>query len=295
MLSNETMGVLALAILWVNTLLVAGAAWLELRDLAARRAGMKPLAIGATGLGLFEACVTRGDGPGGAIAVQRTEQVGRNANEGGSGRGILFADRSYASEIPGGEVETTDGRRVVVRAETDRAEVWPSPEAVRESASCPGPERFDEAYELARKARGFTRTVTVSLRPGDRVWIAGELAHDPEQGLVVRPGPRGLLVSAIDPRALCARRIALVVVAILGLLGVAAGFTAIALVPPAFGTVSKIGAGLCLAYFLLVQPAGTALRDAVRPPSRAILRGAWRSESAGPLGTSARPRAEAAG
>ena len=49
-----------------------------------------------------------------------------------------------------------------------------------------------------------------------------------------------------------------------------------ALWPPVFGLVSTLGGALCLAFFLIVQPAGTALRDAVRVPSRAIVRGQWK-------------------
>jgi hypothetical protein len=66
-----------------------------------------------------------------------------------------------------------------------------------------------------------------------------------------------------------------------GVLAVAGACTAVALTPPAFGTISKIGAALCLAFFLLVQPAGTAVREAVRAPSRALLRGRWSRRSLG--------------
>ncbi|HZO12649.1 MAG TPA: hypothetical protein VFB62_05315, partial [Polyangiaceae bacterium] len=51
--------------------------------------------------------------------------------------------------------------------------------------------------------------------------------------------------------------------------------TYLALYPPIFGTVSIVGGALGLVFFLLVQPAGTAIRDAVRVPSVAQLRGSW--------------------
>ena len=52
--------------------------------------------------------------------------------------------------------------------------------------------------------------------------------------------------------------------------------------PPVFGLVSTIGAALGLAFFLLVQPAGTALRDAVKLPSAPITRGTWKSAASNP-------------
>ncbi|MDP2316889.1 MAG: hypothetical protein Q8P41_28615 [Pseudomonadota bacterium] len=44
----------------------------------------------------------------------------------------------------------------------------------------------------------------------------------------------------------------------------AAACTALALTAPVFGTVSTVGGVACLAFFLLVQPLGTALRDYAR-------------------------------
>jgi hypothetical protein len=57
--------------------------------------------------------------------------------------------------------------------------------------------------------------------------------------------------------------------------------------------VSTLGGAACLGFFLIVQPAGTALRDAVRLPSRAWLRGRW-MRSAPVQEPSAPPTAERA-
>ncbi|MEZ4312522.1 MAG: hypothetical protein R3F14_31220 [Polyangiaceae bacterium] len=69
---------------------------------------------------------------------------------------------------------------------------------------------------------------------------------------------------------------------VLAELAFAGGVTALALWPPRFdGWVSLLGGVLGLGYFLAVQPVGTAVRDALRPPSTAFVRGVW-IESASP-------------
>jgi len=46
-------------------------------------------------------------------------------------------------------------------------------------------------------------------------------------------------------------------------------------VPPVFGTVSTVGGALALAFFLLVQPAAVAARNAARTPDRQPVGGIW--------------------
>jgi hypothetical protein len=55
----------------------------------------------------------------------------------------------------------------------------------------------------------------------------------------------------------------------------AAACTVAILWPPLFGWISGLGAAAALGLFLGVQPVGVALRDAVRTPDRAYLRGRW--------------------
>ncbi|XXT24838.1 hypothetical protein WME94_25220 [Sorangium sp. So ce429] len=86
---------------------------------------------------------------------------------------------------------------------------------------------------------------------------------------------RPALVSSVDPRAFCRSRIALLALGVAGILGALVGCSALALSRPRFGPASTAGAALCLAFFLLVQPLGTALRDAARTPSAAPARGRW--------------------
>ncbi len=292
MLSREVMGILALAILWVNTLLVIGAALQELAAIARRRRRYAPLGDRRAGVGLVEGRVGRGDGPGGALARHLVDQVGRYAADDDDARAIAFTDRSYEGEVLGGSVQV--GEETIAIEAVERAapavpgragtvEIWPRAEAVRAAAACPSSARFSEAYGDARKARGFARTVATPIEEGEPVWIFGELV-DGAGSRSIRPAPgappdtAALLVASIDPRAVCSRAMALLAAGCIGVLAAAAICTALALWSPPFGLVSTIGGALGLAYFLLVQPAGTALRDAVRPPSRAELRGHWKAD-----------------
>lgn len=293
MLSREVMGLLALAILWVNTLLIAAAAALDLKDLLARRRSLRRAdarSVGADrGGGIIEGRVARGDGPEGALASQRVEQIGRSAASAKANPGILFGDRSFEGEIFGGaiavEVEPGTTEEIEI-APARSAEVWVSEGALRTSGACPSRARFDEAYEDAKKARGFTRTIVAPILAGERVWISASLArrrgHEPSAQATdatdADRSPRPL-VSTLDARAVCARKIALSVASIAAILALCAALSAVALYPPRFGFVSTIGGALCFLFFLLVQPAGTALRDAVRLPHQAFLRGRWRRES----------------
>jgi hypothetical protein len=260
------MGALALSILWVNTLLIVAAALKQAAAIAARLRRMGPRA--GSGASLLEARVVRGHGRGGAIAEHRIEQVGR-AGADGAGEAIVFADRSYGGEILGGVV-TADGREIAVEPSVE-VEVWLSRAEVLEAAACPSGAAFDEAFALARKARGFARTIEARVGAGARVWLLGAVERDASGASRMAPA----LLSSVDPRAACRSRLALLVAFAAGALGALAGCTALALAQPRFGTASTVGAALCLGYFLLIQPLGTAVRDAVRLPSAAIVRGRW--------------------
>jgi hypothetical protein len=274
MLSREVMGLLALAILWVNTLLVVGAGGQELVRLVRRLRRMRPLV--STGEGLLQGRVVAG-GTDGVLAVHRVEQVGRYAADDADRRAIAFSDRSYVSQVLGGVVETEAGAvRVAEIGASASVEVWPARAVQRRAAACASSVDFDRAYADARKARGFTRTLESALSRDDRVFLFGALRRDDGGDLHLSPAADGsLLVSAIDPRAFCRGKAALVMAFLFGALVAAAVCTVLALQAPLFGTVSTLGAALGLAYFLLIQPAGTALRDAVRVPSAAIVRGNW--------------------
>ncbi len=246
MLSRELMGLLALAILWVNTLLVAGAAFGRWRELRRRLGAMARD-------GVVEGTVA-GDAP---LAWHEIEQVGRKASDDADRQAILFHDRRFTSVVVGGRVATADGD-VGIAAEHERAEVWIAAEAHARAAACASDAEFDAAYLKSQKPRGFERIVRCEVGPGDRVWI-----HAP------------CLVATFDPRPWCRRSTRLLLGFVAAVLLGAGAVTALALHPPLFGTVSTVGGALGLAYFLLVQPAGTAARDAVRVPCEAYLRGSW--------------------
>ena len=273
MLSNEVMGVLALAILWVTTLLIAAAAAREIVALNAWRRRLV-LLVGDSGTGLVRARVTRGAGPGGALAVHRIEQLGRAETHDDAGRRvILFSDRSTSSEVFGGTA-ARDGSGVEITLDGGGgAEVWVSASELHASAACPSDEVFDAAFAEAKKARGHARAV--EGKAAGEVFLFGQLRAKGNALALAPAKPGGLLIATFDPRPWIDRKIALVALFILGDLAIAAASSAVALWPPRFGLVSTLGGAACLGFFLIIQPAGTALRDAVRLPSRASLRGRW--------------------
>lgn len=269
MLTLPVMGALALAILWINTLLVVGAAWQErtaLRRLAQRFRAITTGDAGSGRAGVLSGRVIEHS----AIAIHEIEQVGRLADS--RAPQILWHDRAYRSRVDGGRIES-DGASIRV-APAPAGVVWPDPKRLGERAAEASAEAFDEHAKGAKKARGSTRVVTTPIDADQSVWVYGRLV-DGEEGLTIEPDAGELWVSQVDPRAWCRSKASLVTTFIVGAVVLAAACTAVALVPPAFGTISKVGGALCLAYFLLIQPAGVSLREAVRTPDRAIVRGAW--------------------
>jgi hypothetical protein len=251
MLSREVMGVLALAILWVNTLLIAAAAWKARSALLSMRSSWTRVVHGK---------VTRGDGPDGTLATFEVKQLGRLAS--GPAGAILFHDKAYAGSLSGGCVALDDGTEAIL-SPSENAEVWVDDPSFREFASPPSEAAFDAALVDARKARGFSRAVRAPIGAGQELFVA--MGKDGEPSVV----------STLDPDAWTGKRTSLALVFIATEIMVAAACTALVLHRPLFGTLSTVGGAASLAFFLLVQPLGTWLRDTLRPPSRAQRRGTW--------------------
>jgi hypothetical protein len=245
MLSREAMGALALAILWVNTLLIAAAALKRAAELAN---------LGRSFGAVKRSKVVRGDGPSGAIAAFELDQVGRLGA--GENAPILFHDRSHAGRLFGGRVAIETGEEIDL-APADDAEVWIDASAMASAKSLASEAAFDAACVDARKARGFSRSLRAPIVAGANVFV----------------GTR--LVSMLDPRSWIAKRVALAYAFVVAEIAVAAACTAAALQEPHFGPVSTAGAAAAFVFFLLVQPAGTLVRDALRPPSRAARHDTW--------------------
>ncbi|WP_438030076.1 hypothetical protein [Sorangium sp. So ce233] len=99
---------------------------------------------------------------------------------------------------------------------------------VRAASACPSEARFDEAYQHARRPRGFSRTVEAMICAGAPVWLLGAVERDTDgTGGVARMRPP--LVSSVDPRALCRSKIALLGLGAAGILGTLIGCSALAL------------------------------------------------------------------
>lgn len=260
MLTRETMGCLALLILWVNALLIAADVARQTLALLRRRASL----AGSWARGR----VIQGAGPGGALAARHVDQVGRAAGA----SSILFHERAARSEVFGGTI-ALDGAGDLTLLAGAEVEVWLDPRSVASAVACPSAEVFDEVHATAARAKGFERTVTASIGTGDQVFVSsarGQVGGHPQA-----PGLPVALVAAMDPRALLARRAALGACFLAGELLAAAACTALALRPPLFGPVSTAGGVLGLLFFLLVQPAGVRVRDALLVPCRAPVRGTW--------------------
>lgn len=263
----EAMAVLALAVFWVHTLLIAGAAWLDLRELA--RLGRKLAPPDASGEGLLAGRIRSGRGPDGALASNTVEQVGRSKGDGV----VHFNDAAHRSELFGGEIELASGEGVELAA-TDDCAVWPDLEVRALAARPASAAEVQAALGPARRGRGYARRVDTALVEGP-VWLVGRFERSAAGWRLLDDHPP--LVSAIDPRRWVARQRRLAWLFMVATLGLAAGVTVLAAWPPWFGLRSMLGAAAALAFFLGVQPIGVALHDALRTPDRAYLRGSWRA------------------
>jgi hypothetical protein len=252
-LSREIMGGLALAILWVNVLLIAAATMKQRAALVRLRRGLTAVR---------RAAVTRGDGPDGAFATSDVKQVGRLGSA--SVPTIAFHDQDYASTLHGGLLRNEDGSEEEVSAAP--ADVWVDERTFRDAGREPSETAFDAACADAKKARGFARTVRAAVPKGRDVFVATLF---PDRAAERR------LVSTLDPEAWLAKKTRLASLFIVSEVLLAALCTAACLHAPVFGAVSTAGGAASLAFFLLVQPVATLVRDTLRTPDRAIRRGTW--------------------
>ncbi|UJR80072.1 hypothetical protein [Sandaracinus amylolyticus] len=251
----EWLGVLALGILWVNTLLIAAAAWQQRSALGALRATM---IAGRRDGTLASGVVAEGRGPDGAIAVRHVEQMGRALTISGPDR-ILFTERGVDEEIFGGVVRTDAGEMLdVAPARGESVEIWlraDAPAARNESD-------FERAWSCASTNKGCVSTLEQRVEHGARVWV-----HRGADGV--------MRLATLDPVAECTRKRALLAgFAVLTVLSCAV-VSLIACWPPVLGTISTLGGVLGVAYFLAIQPIGTAVRDAARIPPERLVTGVW--------------------
>lgn len=259
MLSAELMGVLALCVLWVNTLLIAADALKRHAVLGERLRALRASRGRGT---LITASIVRGEGPEGVFATSDVEQLGRALTVRGPQR-IAFTDRAARPILHGGVVRAGD--REVVVAARESAEVW-----CGKVTSRGGSDAFDAAWPAASTFRGFTTTLARRLRPGDDVWVELEGQGGDGEG-----GARVRLVACEDPERVVVRARRPLRALVVGALGGAALVTLLALWPPVFGTVSTLGGFAALVFFLAIQPLGTAARDLALLPDRRPMGGLW--------------------
>jgi hypothetical protein len=250
MLSRELMGSALLALSWLTAVLVALDALIDVRAVRARLAEWKR--------SLVEATVETD-----ALGVHEVEQRVKVFDAPVPTLG--FFDRAHTSRLQGGTVRLGDELVEVVAA--PHAEVWTSDEARAAAAACSSPAQFDELAARAKATTGALRTVRTPLGRGAKVWLVG-----------VREGAsfKASLAADFDPRTWARTRLVrLFGVMALDVAWVSVG-TALALWPPVFGLVSVAGAVVLIGHFLGLTPIAMAVREWVRPPATAFLRGEWR-------------------
>ncbi len=263
MLTREVMGYVALWVLWGNTLLVAIAATKQAFALLKRANQLRARRV-------------IGRVVGSPIAELAVDQIGRQGS--GSTPSVLWHDKTYRGRIIGGQIEI-EGLGLARLAPADDAVVWVEPTRMQDAARCPSSAAFGDVYEAARKVKGASRSVVVPVAAGEIVSVVGELRGEGDSLEIATAGKPTLL--AIDPLRFAGDKSRIVLAYFVpGVVVGAAICTIVALHQPVFDSlVSKIGGLLCFIYFLLVLPAGTAVRDWMREPHERILRGKWTKAS----------------
>jgi hypothetical protein len=269
------LGVLVLGFFVVHSLLIVAAIGVDLGPLRAlqrafaRRAPLRARVVG-------------GDGPSGRLASRVVEQVGRSNGD----AWIHFHDRRASSEIDGGEIEVLDpggagrlgvqpGQRLRLAPGTT-AQVWIDEARVKAAAACPDGAAFEVAHAAAVKARGYVREVVLGVHEGDEIWIDGDVLGDE----VRAPDVAGatLLVADAPPARWLAARVARARLIQVAILLIAAAIVVACVWPPLFGLVGKLGAAAGLVFINLFMLWGKVVRDGVRLPEQAFVRGEWKRD-----------------
>lgn len=252
MIKPEWMAFALLAVSWATALMVALDALIDVRAWLGRLSQWRKGLVTGTARSAL-----------GTLAV---EQRARTFDDGGIG----FFERGHTSVVAAGSVDVAGEVLEVVPAAG--AEVWvPHAELVARGA-CASAAEFSRLLVDAR-GKGCLRTVTVEVQGGSRVWIAG-----------VREGQRlvASLVSTTEPRAEARSRLLLNAgLVALDLAWVAVG-TVLAFWPPAFGTVSIVGASVLLGHLLGITPLAIKVRELSKTPAHRELLGEWRPPTSAP-------------
>ncbi|MGV3619744.1 MAG: hypothetical protein ACO1OB_02945 [Archangium sp.] len=263
MLTNELMGSALLVISWVTALMVMLDAFIDVRALRKR-------------LSQWKTSLVHGVVKAPELATHEVEQRIKQLDS--DTPGLLFFDRKHVSHVTGGAVEVGGETLEVVGAKG--AEFWPAHDAQLAAAACDSTATFDAMQKLAQGPGGGLRTVRTVLRSGQTVWLEGK-----KNGTSFEAS----LVSGADPRVWARSRLLMSLgVMALSLAWAAAG-TALALWPPVFGLISIGGAVVLLLHFLLMTPLAMGVREKVRSPGIAYVRGSWKRDAVETAVASATP------
>lgn len=253
MLTNELMGSALLMIAWVTALMVMLDAFIDVRAMNKR-------------LSAWKSSLIQGVVKAPELATHEVEQRIKQLDS--ETPGLLFFDRKHVSHVTGGSVEVGSETLEIVAA--NGAEFWPAHDAQLAAAACDSTATFDALQKAAQGPGGGLRTVRTVLRSGQAVWLEGT-----KNGASFEAS----LVSGADPRVWARSRLSMSLgVMVLSMVWVAVG-TALALWAPVFGLISIIGAVVLLAHFLLMTPLAMSVREKVRSPGIAYVRGSWKRDA----------------
>ncbi|MBX7099478.1 MAG: hypothetical protein K1X89_17315 [Myxococcaceae bacterium] len=235
------MGLAVLAVSWATALMVMLDLLIDFRALGARAKALRGRVLQATvgekTLGFHE-------------VEQRVRQfeVPKPA--------FALFDRAHRWSLTGGPV--TAGTEPLEVVPAPGAEVWPELGAQQAQPVDPS------LLKASAGPKGALRVVRTELSPGTTVFLAGT-----REGATLRTE----LASLVEPLSWLRSRRTLVLGLIALDLAWASAGTAVALWPPVFGLVSKLGAAVLLGHFLGITPLAVLVREKCRWPSLAFVQG----------------------
>jgi hypothetical protein len=239
-LPYEWLGIFALGAIVINTWLIVISAWKRRQLLGEIRKSWADAKQGT---------VEHGDGPHGILARRSVSQIGRALTVRGPDR-IEYTDTCSESEFFGGTISRPNAEPITLAPASD-VELWLA------DANPPRDDDFEDAWTCASTNKGFATRVTLSVGPGTRIWMCRDEDN--------------LRIATLDPLAFCDRMRRILALFCVGSLLTLTLVAVLACTPPVFGSVSTLGAALGVAFFLLIQPLGVAVRDfTLLPPYRQV-------------------------
>lgn len=247
------MGGLAGFVLWLAAALIT---------MVALKDTFRLLRRGLAMAGRVERAQVESDG----LASLHIERVGRAGSASAVRRAVVVLDRSVRSEGRVGLVRLSDGRAVQVDGAA--CEIWVE-------RKHPPHAKFEEAFALASKIKGWVHSFDQRLGKGDPLFVVGNLQSKNHDHHLAPLSDGAMVLSAFDPRPFIWVRLLLSVITVVGLLTVPAVATWLVVENDPASWQAIAGGVIGLVYFLLAQPLGVALRQFVALPHTGLQNHVW--------------------